>query len=105
MARKPSHLGSYRKPSPAGSVSAAFASIGSMGGEMTKFGVKNRHMVRLKPDPTQQVVQQALRYPRTNLRRASIRVSSSSGDVSRNRGGRKRASLHSFTATRSMYSS
>ena len=32
IARKPSHLGSYRKPSPAGSSSASFASIGSIGG-------------------------------------------------------------------------
>src|SRR4030095_1363786 len=48
---------------------------------------------------------EAGRYARTNLRSASIRVSSSSGDVSRKRAGRKRASVHSFTATRSMYSS
>src|SRR5262245_60463380 len=32
IARKPSHLGSNRKPSPSGIVSTSLASIGSMGG-------------------------------------------------------------------------
>src|SRR4051794_41764641 len=32
MARNPSHFGSYRKPSPAGSSVASLASIGSIGG-------------------------------------------------------------------------
>src|SRR5689334_6125439 len=36
MARKPSHLGSYRMSSPAGMLSALFASIGSSGGGMVK---------------------------------------------------------------------
>src|SRR5688572_13907156 len=34
IARKPSHFGSYMRPSPVGSRSASFASIGSIGGSI-----------------------------------------------------------------------
>ena len=44
-------------------------------------------------------------HGQANLLNSSMRSSSSSGGMSRNRGGRNRTSVHSLTATRSMYSS
>src|SRR5688572_19794670 len=49
MARKPSHLGSKRNPSPVGNASTSLASIGSMGGVTVSFTLlRSRFPVRVQ---------------------------------------------------------